>query len=77
MWPSRQQLDPVAPQQGGHSASQPVEAMLAAQRTEVQDASAPVEAAVLVANAEAVIQWPWQVLAQTQSLAASRVIETQ
>ena len=51
-WPSRQQQDPACPQQGGHSASQPVQAVQA----EVQEASVLMEAAALPAEAEANIQ---------------------
>ena len=56
-WPSRQQQGPVAALQRGHSASQPtVPAVQQQQLTEGQDASGLVEAAALVASAEAVIQ---------------------
>ena len=51
-WPSRQQQDPAGHQQGGLSASQPVQAVQA----EVQEESVLMEAAALPAEAEANIQ---------------------
>ena len=53
----QQQQDPVAALQSGHRASQPtVPAVQQQQLTEGQDASGLVEAAALVASAEAGIQ---------------------
>ena len=51
-WPSRQHQVPSGPQQGGHSAIQPVQALQA----EEQDVSGLVEAAALPAEVEASIQ---------------------